>query len=96
MRAIVLVDHRSFENSTKVCVSHAYPTSKVCGSHAYPTSKVCGTQTFPTYPGSLLHFNGLWATGSGEGLPSVAVGLLGYAVGNYLGFFVGHMMQGIL
>lgn len=29
-------------------------------------------------------------------LPGVAVGLLGYAVGNYLGFFVGNMMQGIL
>ena len=29
-------------------------------------------------------------------LPGVAVGLLGYAVGNYLCFFVGNMMQGIL
>ncbi len=37
------------------------------------------------------------ARGYGElVLPGVAVGLLGYAVGNYLGFFVGNLMQGLV
>jgi len=29
-------------------------------------------------------------------LPGIAVGLLGYAIGNYLGLVVGNIMQGIL
>ncbi len=39
------------------------------------------------------------ATARGYGsklLPGVAVGLLGYALGNYFGYFIGTFMRGIM